>query len=187
MSTFESSNPEYVVTRVQVRRGELYSDDEYGTLIRMGPAEIARFMEESSYEAEINELGARHSGVDLIEYALNRSLARQFDDILGWANGRLYELIAQYLRKFDAWNVKTIIRGIYTDAPRDAVETDLIRAGEFSDRLIDRLLEADTVETVVDILADQRTIYEDSLTAALEDSDKRHTGSAGECPRPSVL
>jgi len=45
MSAVGSSNPEYVVARVRARRGSLYGDEEYRKLTRMGPAEIARFME----------------------------------------------------------------------------------------------------------------------------------------------
>jgi len=164
MSAAGSSNPEYVVARVRARRGSLYGDEEYRKLTRMGPAEIARFMEESSYGAEINALGSRHGGVDLIEYALNRNLAEQFDDILDWSEGALYDLIARYLRKFDAWNVKTVIRGAYTDADQSAIESDLIRAGEFDDRRIRRLLEADSIDAVVEVLED--TIYGDPLRAA---------------------
>ncbi len=157
MSAVGSSNPEYVVARVRARRGSLYSDEEYRKLTRMSPSEIARFMEESTYEAEINALGSRHAGVDLIEYALNRNLAKQFEGILDWSEGGLYDLIARYLRKFDAWNVKTVIRGVYTGASQEEVEVDLIRAGEFDDRRIRRLLEADSIEAVVEVLED--TIY----------------------------
>lgn len=167
MSAAGSSNPEYVVARVRARRGSLYGDEEYRKLVRMSPAEIARFMEESTYEAEINALGSRHGGVDLIEYALNANLAKQFDDILDWSEGRVYDLVVRYLRKFDAWNVKTIIRGIYTDAETEDVEVDLIRAGAFDDRQIQRLLEADSVEAVVEILED--TIYGEPLEAAYAD------------------
>ena len=167
MSTSGSPNPEYVNARVRARRGALFSDEEYRKLIRMGPAEIARFMEESEYEEEINALGSRYSGVDLVEYALNRNLAKQFNDILDWAEGRLYDLIARYLRKFDAWNVKTIIRGIYADIDRDSIDADLIRAGEFDDRFLNRLLDASTIEEVVTML--KGTIFGDSLAAAYED------------------
>ena len=162
-----SSNPEYVTARVRSRRAALFSDDDYRKLVRMGPAEIARFMEESEYEREINALGARHSGVDLIEYALNRNLAKHFNDLLAWADGRLYDLIARYLRKFDAWNVKTVLRGIYSDADRDDVETDLIRAGELDDRLLDRLLDAGTIEEAIDLL--DRTTFGDPLREAFDD------------------
>ena len=167
MSSAGGSNPEYVTARVRARKSALYSDEEYRKLVRMGPSEIARFMEESDYEAEINALGARHSGVDLIEYALNRNLARQFDDLLEWADGRLYDLIARYLRKFDAWNVKTVIRGLYSDADREDVEDDLIRAGEFDEALLDSLLNAPSIEEVVDRLSG--TIFGADLEAAYED------------------
>ena len=170
MSTTGSSNPEYVNARVRSRRASLFSDDDYRKLVRMGPAEIARFMEESEYEREINALGSRHSGVDLIEYALNRNLAAQFEDILDWADGRLYGLIARYLRKFDAWNVKTVIRGVYSGASRDDIETDLIRAGEFDDQLLTRLLDAGDIEAVIEAL--DRTMFGPALEDAFEDYEE---------------
>ncbi|WP_152043295.1 V-type ATP synthase subunit C [Salinigranum salinum] len=167
MSAAGSSNPEYVNARVRARRSALFADEDYRKLVRMSTAEIARFMEESAYEEEVNALGARHSGVDLIEYALNRNLAKQFDDILDWANGRLYDLIARYLRKFDAWNVKTVIRGIYSGASREEVESDLIRAGEFEDRLVNRLLDTTSIEEVIEVL--DRTIFGPALEEAFEE------------------
>jgi V/A-type H+-transporting ATPase subunit C len=170
MSTAGGSNPEYVTARVKARKSALYGDEEYRKLVRMGPAEIARFMEESDYEDEINALGARHSGVDLIEYALNRNLAKQFDDLLGWADGRLYGLIARYLRKFDAWNIKTVIRGLYSGADREDIEDDLIRAGEFDAALLDSLLTAPSIEEVVERLSG--TIFDEDLDAAYEDYEE---------------
>jgi V/A-type H+-transporting ATPase subunit C len=105
--------------------------------------------------------------VDLIEYALNRNLAKQFEDILRWADGRLYDLIARYLRKFDAWNVKTAIRGAYAGTSREEVESDFIRAGELSDDLLDRLVEVGSIEEIIDLL--EGTIYADPLRAAYDD------------------
>jgi V/A-type H+-transporting ATPase subunit C len=166
------SNPEYVTARVKARESALYGDEEYRKLVRMTPAEIARLMEESDYEREINALGSRYSGVDLIEYALNQNLARQFDDLLRWANGRLYDLIARYLRKFDAWNVKTLIRGIYSVADADTVDDDLIRAGEFDDELLDNLLDVGSIEEIVERLSTAGTIYGSELNSAYDDYDE---------------
>ncbi len=162
-----ASNPEYVNARVRSRRASLFADEDYRKLIRMGPSGIARFMEETEYEREINALGARFSGVDLIEYALNRNLAKHFEDLLQWSEGRLYDLISRYLRKFDVWNIKTVIRGIYTDTPAEEIETDLIRAGELDDRTIERLLECETIEDAVEVL--ERTIFGDSLSEAYQE------------------
>ncbi|WP_136717486.1 V-type ATP synthase subunit C [Halorientalis salina] len=162
--TATGGNYEYVIARVRSRRAALFDDDDYRKLVRMGTGEIARFMEETEYETEMNALGSRHTGVDLVEYALNRNIAKHFDDLLRWADGRLYEYVARYLRKFDAWNVKTIIRGKYADASREEVETDLIRAGEFDDEFLESLLTASSIEDVVELL--ENTRFGDGLAEA---------------------
>jgi len=163
----ESSNPEYVNARVRSRKARLFDEDDYRKLVRMGTGEIARFMEETEYEREVNALGARHQGVDLVEYALNANMARHFDDLLDWATGQLYGDIASYLRKFDAWNVKTVLRGVYSGADREAVGEDLIGAGEFEDAFLERLAGADSVEQVAELL--EGTIFGAPLSAALDD------------------
>jgi len=164
---YESSNYEYVTARVRSRRSSLFGPDDYRKLVRMGTGGIARFMEESEYEAEMNRLGTRHSGVDLVEYALNENLAAHFDDLLRWADGTLYDYIARYLRKFDAWNVKTVLRGRYSGAEAGSVEDDLIHAGEFSADLLERLVDTNTIEEVVTAL--EGTIFGEPLEAAFED------------------
>jgi V/A-type H+-transporting ATPase subunit C len=166
----EEGNYEYVTARVRSRRSRLFDGDDYRKLVRMGTGEIARFMEESEYETEMNRLGARHSGVDLIEYALNENLAKHFDDLLRWSDGALYDYVARYLRKFDAWNLKTVLRGVYSGAEREAVEDDLIDAGEFSAATLERLTEADSVEEVVELV--DRTIFGDALAAAVDDYEE---------------
>ncbi len=167
MSATGSSNPEYVTARVSARRAALFDDEDYRKLVRMGPSEIARYMEESNYETSINRLGSRHAGVDLIEYALNDTLASTFDDLLTWADGRLYEQVARYLRKFDAWNVKTAVRGNYVGADPDEISADLIRAGEFDDQLLDQLEAADSIGAVVELLDD--TMFGDALADAFSE------------------
>jgi V/A-type H+-transporting ATPase subunit C len=168
--TGERGNYEYVTARVRSRRASLFDDDDYGKLVRMGTGEIARFMEEGEYEEEMNALGARYSGVDLIEYALNRNLATHFNDMLRWAEGRLYDYIARYLRKFDAWNVKTVLRGLYSGADPSAIESDLIPAGEFSERRLEELVNAGSIEEAVERLSG--TIFADPLSAAMRDYEE---------------
>jgi V/A-type H+-transporting ATPase subunit C len=162
-----SSNYEYVTARVRSRRASLFDGDDYRKLVRMGTGEIARFMEEEEYEREMNALGSRYSGVDLIEYALNRNLAKHFDDLLDWAEGRLYDYVARYLRKFDAWNVKTVVRGLYADASAQEIEDDLIRAGEFDEEFLGTLVDSESIEDVVDRL--EGTMFGKPLAAAFDD------------------
>ncbi|MDY6818645.1 MAG: V-type ATP synthase subunit C [Halobacteriales archaeon] len=161
------SNYEYVTARVSARRARLFEEEDYRKLIRMSPGEIARFMEETEYDREINALGSRHSGVDLIEFALNRNLAHHFEDILRWADGQLYEMIARYLEKFDAWNVKTTLRGIYADTDPEAIREDFISAGTFDDAMLEALVAAGSMEEVVTVL--EGTMFGEPLDAAFSD------------------
>ncbi|GGM57952.1 V/A-type H+-transporting ATPase subunit C [Halarchaeum rubridurum] len=166
----DASNYSYVNARVRSRWALLLDADEYDTLTRMGPSEIARFLGESEYSPEIDALGSRHSGVDLVEHALNRNLARHFDDLLEWSQGTLYDLISRYLRKFDAWNVKTALRGVYSETDAGVIDDDFIRAGEFDDALLGTLEECESVESVVDALAE--TVFGDPLADALDDYEE---------------
>ncbi len=171
MSATGSSNPEYVNARVRSRRAALFKEEDYRKLVRMGTGEIARYMEETEYEAEMNDLGARYSGVDLIEFALNRNLAKHFEDMLEWADGELHALIANYLRKFDAWNAKTAIRGVYSGTSPDDIESDFIRAGEFDDQLLNSLANAGSIEEIVELL--DGTIFEEGLELAFEEFEEQ--------------
>jgi V/A-type H+-transporting ATPase subunit C len=170
MTVLDASNYEYVNARVRHRRASLFGPEDYRNLLRMGPGEIARFMEETEYAPEINALGSRHTGVDLIEYALNANLARHFRDLLDWSGGRLHEEIARYLRKFDAWNVKTALRGHYTDTDPETIRDDLIEAGEFDERRLERLVAATSIEETIEVL--EGTMFEDPLSAAVEDYEE---------------
>jgi len=167
MSASGTANYEYVVARVRHRRASLFSTEEYRKLLRMGSGEIARFMEETEYETEINALGSRHSGVDLIEYALNRNLAKHFEDLLRWSDGRLHEQVARYLRKYDAWNAKTVLRGLYSDASESEIREDFIDAGEFSEDFLDQLVAATDIEAAVDLL--ESTAFGAHLEQAYDD------------------
>ncbi|MFW5928967.1 MAG: ATP synthase A1 subunit C [Halobacteriota archaeon] len=162
-----SSNFEYVCTRVRARKAKLFDEDDYRKLVRMSPNEIARYMEENGYDREINRLGARHSGVDLIEYALYDSMARTFHDIVGWSEGPLRSLVVDYLRKYDAWNVKTVLRGVYTDATEEEIRADLIPAGELSEEDLDGAVAADSVDSAVEALGD--TYFSRALDGAMDD------------------
>ena len=168
--TNRSANYEYVVARVRHRRASLFAEEDYRKLLGMGLGGIARFMEESPYQAEINDLGARYSGVQLIEYALNRNLAREFDDLLRWSEGQVNERGARYPRKFDAWNVKTVIRGRYSDAEDAEIEENLIDAGALDQEFFDRLIAAPDIEAIVEQIAE--TDFGEPVAEAYEDYEQ---------------
>lgn len=162
--------PAYVAARARARRAKLFDESDYRKLIRMGPNEIARYLEETEYSREVSEMGARFSGVDLVEYALNANLSRHFRELLQWSGGSLYQGLVRYLGRFDAWNIKTVLRGVYSDTPPESIDEDLIRVGALDDALLDSIMQLSSVREVVEEL--EGTPYYDELDEAMVDFEE---------------
>ena len=61
----------YVSTRLRVRRAKLIPREEYIRMLNMSLPEITRFIQESEYKREIDELQHAFSGINLLEEALS--------------------------------------------------------------------------------------------------------------------
>lgn len=161
-------NYAYVCTRCRARRSQLYGPETYDRLMRMGVSEIARFMAESAYRDEVEALGTRHRGVDLVEKALNRNLANTYREVLSWCKGRTRVLLSAYLKRWDVWNLKTVLRATFSGADVEEVRDELVPAGELDLEDLAPLLEHDTVEEVVEDLAG--TEWFGPLAAGIEEA-----------------
>ena len=99
----------YMYARVSAKRAKLFSPSDYQNLVKMGPNEITRKLEEGTYKEEINNLGSDHSGVELAELALMQNLAREMRELGEMADGNLQKVIKTYLRKYDILTIKRIL------------------------------------------------------------------------------
>ncbi|MDO9518100.1 MAG: V-type ATP synthase subunit C [Methanosarcinaceae archaeon] len=127
-----SSNYAYFATRVRAMKSKLLPKEIYPRLMNMGISEITRFIGESGYKQEIDELARTYSGVDLIEHGLNKNLAETFTKLINISEGEPNYLLTEYLKNYDVWNLKTILRGKYYDASTDEIKESLVSAGQFS-------------------------------------------------------
>jgi V/A-type H+/Na+-transporting ATPase subunit C len=147
-----TSNYAYAVTRVRAMKSKLLPKETYPRLLNMGIDEITRFIQESEYKNDVDELAMKYSGGDLAEHALNRNLALTYDKLLRITSGELNYLITAYLKRYDIWNIKTLLRGkIYNAAVEDILES-LISAGEFTYTLLSELAAKATYQEVIDAL-----------------------------------
>lgn len=146
-------NVQYVSARVKAKKTLLLPKETYDRLLLMEIPEIARFLGEGEYKAEMIEFGARYSGVDLIETAITRNLARTYNQIYSFAEGRLREMIGLYLERYDLDNVKAIVRGKVYGAPIADIEESLLPAGELPGDVLVQLIEAPSVERVFELLS----------------------------------
>ena len=142
----------YVCTRMRVRKAKLLPREEYLRMLNMGLSEITRFIEETQYKKEIDELATSFHGIDLIEIALSWNLAKEYQNIQKITPGTLKDLTRAYLRKWDIQNVLTVLRGKLHGERSGKIREVLIPAGELDKHFLDRLIEEPTPERIIEAL-----------------------------------
>lgn len=159
---YESGNYPYVTARVRAKRASLLPADTYARLLQMDPPQIARFLGEREYKAEMVALGGRYAGVDLIEMATSRNLAKTYNQIFDFCEGHLRTIVGHYLDRYDLQNIKTIVRAKTYGATAEEVEEDLVPAGSLPLEFLRELIAAPDLDETFSLL--EGTIY----AAALE-------------------
>ncbi len=125
----KKGNYAYTVARVKAKKSALLKEDAYSKMLMMSLPEISRFISESGYQKEITELTGKYEGVDLIEHATYANMANLFKGILNSSEGELKDMIAADLERWDAWNLKVILRGKSFGLDMDQMKEDLVPAG----------------------------------------------------------
>lgn len=139
----------YTYVRTVIMRSLLFKRDDYNKMLKMGFGEIARFLEESHYKKEIDELAAEHSGSDLLELALNKNLAESFKKLIRISSEELGLLIREYIKRKDIEDLKTIIRGKFTSTSDKKIKSSLTAAGTLSYDFLFSLLKKDSIEDIL--------------------------------------
>ncbi|HEX9341529.1 MAG TPA: ATP synthase A1 subunit C [Thermoplasmata archaeon] len=145
---YETGNYPYVTARVRAKRSALLPEDVFGRLLQMEIPEIARFLGEREYKAEMLALGGRYSGVDLIEAATSRNLAKVYNEIYDFCEGDLRAIVGRYMDRYDLQNVKTIVRAKTYGASAEEVEEDLVPAGSFPLEFLERLVASEDLDVL---------------------------------------
>jgi V/A-type H+-transporting ATPase subunit C len=173
-----SGNYANATTRVKARKAFLFPRETYLKLLQMDVPEISRFIGESKYKDEIDELATKYSGIDLMEHALNLNLARDFGQIMGFCKGELRLLIGAYLNRWDVWNIKSILRGKSFGASEDEIRETLVPAGSINMQKLNEIVRKNTIADVIDGLTS--TMFYKPLTSAMDEYNKTHLLSAFE-------
>lgn len=138
-----------MTARVRAKKAKLLRADTYQKMLLMSVSEIGRMLGESEYRREITEYGSTMEGASLIEFATYRNLAACLKDVLHYCNSELREMVASYLGKWDAHNVKVVLRGRYASMSAEETEGQLIAAGSFSLDFLRKLMHLERVEDVL--------------------------------------
>ncbi|MBI4020635.1 MAG: V-type ATPase subunit [Candidatus Aenigmarchaeota archaeon] len=135
----------YTATRVKVMTSDLLSREDYEKLAGMGYSEIARNLEEGSYQEDILAAAGKAAGVELIERALSTSLARTVEKLQTIANKKeVRSLIETYALKWVLTSLKLVLKvkmGFVTkdEADQLAIPVAPLTAGRREELLRDDL------------------------------------------------
>ncbi len=148
-------NYAYACARVKARKSFLLSKDTYSRMMVMDIHEIGRFLGETQYRDEMSLYGGKYYDANLVEVAVTRSLASSYSDVLAFTTGHLREMVGNYLRRWDTFNVKTILRGKVSKASNDEIIDTLVPAGAFSEEYLKSLVAMTSLQEITDSLMKQ--------------------------------
>ena len=148
----------YACTRVKAKKRFLMARDTYSRVLLMDVHEIARFLGETQYREEMSRYGSRYSGANLIEVAVTRNLARTYTDILAFTTGHLRVMVGDYLKRWDMFNVKTVLRGKTTDVRDDEIIETFVPAGAFSEEYLRSLVQMSSIQEIMDALSKEPSL-----------------------------
>lgn len=162
MGKSQSVKYAYIVARVRAMKGKLIPKEMYPKFLNMEIPEITRFLGESEYKSDVDELGKKYKGTDLFEHALNQNLALTYRKLIEVSQDEANYIITEYLRYWDVWNIKTILRGKFSGASEDEILEDVVSAGQLRYRDLLEIIKIGTIEGVIAALS--KTPYYPALS-----------------------
>lgn len=131
----------YMYARVSAKKAKLLDEQDYEQLLKMEPNEIARKLGEGEYKQDIDELGSKHDGVELVELALMRNVSRMMGDLLDISPESLDHVIESYLRRFDILSLKRLLRWKKGKGEQEDLQDMLYPVGSYKVEELEELSE----------------------------------------------
>ena len=151
-------NYAYACTRVKAKKRFLLSRDTYSRMLVMDVHEMGRFLGESQYHEEVAKYSPRYSGAGLVEVSVTRNLANTYSGILAFTTGHLRDTVGNYLKRWDSFNVKTVLRGKLTGVRDEELTDTLVPAGAFSESYLRSLVQMTALQEIMDALSQEPSL-----------------------------
>ena len=147
-----TSNYAYAVARVQAKRAKLVPPSEFEKVLKMDVPEITRYIQDSAYKTEVDELASKFTGLDLLEAALTVNEERTYESIRHIVGGEGGAILNLFLDRYHYADLKTLLRGKAAGAKREELLREMVLENQETYDLFAPLL-ADDVRTVADVIA----------------------------------
>lgn len=167
---FQKDYP-YMYARMSAKRAKLLDRQDYENMLKMQPNQIAKKLGEGDYSDEIDDLGSRYDGAELVELALNRNLSNTMQHITGIAPESLSKVVNAYLRKYDIMTLKRILRW-KKGGEKEEIKDLFTPVSSYGFEELAELAQKDFDDIVDDIdFPDSETDYQSYLEGKTELSD----------------
>ena len=142
----------YTYVRTVTMKSKLFKKNDYDKLLKMEIHELTKYLQETNYGIEINDLTGRYTGITLLEHALTRNLIASFEKLKRISPDELHALIEVYLKRNDVFNIKTIIRAKFSGMSFD-YSSPLLKSGVlFSHSQLQTLFSLEKIDLIIESL-----------------------------------
>lgn len=162
----------YTYVRVAVMRTLLIKTAEYEHLLKMSVPEIIRYLEETEYKKEIDQLALNYSGTELIDQALIKNIVKTFQKLRRISTKTLQKLVEIYFMRKDMHNLKTILRGKFTKSSNKEIESLFVPAGLLTEDTLAALVKIESIEDILRNKAIMQLISPEYLKPSLGEFNK---------------
>jgi V/A-type H+-transporting ATPase subunit C len=148
LRVIEIANYAYSNSRIMVMSSRIIPEEKIKEMIEASSlAEVVAALETTEYSPYLREMMEERS--EAIERALNRHTADAYREVATMVPLNLKKILTVILRKWDVYNIKLILRGVYAERSPDDIRADLVPVGELDPSKIGELAEARSLEEVI--------------------------------------
>ena len=163
---------DYLNARIKAMKGRLLPSSFYTELLQVD--EVQRIIDallKTPYDVCMSNALTRFTGAQAIDRAVAEDLYTKLHKLVDMADGRPRELMVILLKRWDTYNIKSVLRGVHFAADPTEVEGIIIPAGELGRETLHQLAAAEDVRSALDLMATWNIDFAWPLNRAFADYD----------------
>ena len=143
----------YINARIKVMKSQLLPPARLEDLLQgTDLAAIIQLLADTPYNFELQEALSRYSGLRAVDEALSQNFYHATSRILSFADGSPRRQIEVVLLRYDAQNIRAIVRGRYTGKSEDEILATVYPSGLLSEARLRELLQQPDLRAIADTL-----------------------------------
>lgn len=145
---------DYGNARLRAMRARLLSPDTLRSLASSGSiASLIGALDETPYAASVEAALAQFSGLDCLNAAWRSDLVETMHKVRSFFTDDAAALVAVALRRYDVFNLRTILRGLAQQRPADEMLALVLPVGDLRPAALEALAQTPDPRAAIDLLA----------------------------------